>query len=74
MDYKLKNWLTVGGGAKYNHQTIFNDNLIGFSLKTKVKVPKFGDVEVYYDKGFIPGIDRNLVSNKIGRVTYFKTF
>lgn len=74
VDYKLSNWLTIGGGLKYNHQTTFTNNLIGYSIKTKIKVPQFGDVEVYYDKGFIPGVDRNLVSNNIGRVTYFKTF
>lgn len=74
IDYKLGSWLTIGGGLKYNHQTAFNEDLIGYTLKTKIKVPQFGDVELFYDKGYIPGANRNLVNNEIGRIIYLKTF
>ncbi len=74
MDYKICTWLTVGGGIKLNHQTVFDNNLAGYSVRTQLKINHIGGVELYYDKGFIPGPARNLVSNEIGRVAYYKTF
>jgi len=74
LDYKLFKWLTVGGGVKLNHQTLFDNTVTGYSLKTRINIKGFGNVELYYDKGYIPGPKKNLVSNEVGRVLYFKTF
>lgn len=73
-DCKIKNWLIIGGGLKFNHQTVFENNLPGFSIRSKVKIPLFGTIEIDYDKDFIPGANRSLVPNTTSRVSYLKTF
>jgi hypothetical protein len=72
--YNLNKYVMVGAGVKYNHQTVFNIEQLGYSAETTVQIPKFGQVQFSAEKGFIPGMNKQLVSNNTGRVTYFKTF
>ena len=74
LQYKLKNWLTVGGGLKYNRQTVFNKEQLGFNANTIFKLRKLGELQFIWDRGFIPGTDKQLVENNIGRFTYYRTF
>jgi hypothetical protein len=37
-------------------------------------VPKLGEIQATMDQGFIPGLNKQLVETKYGRVTYYKTF
>jgi hypothetical protein len=71
---KLKDWLQVGGGVKYNNQTIVNDEQWGYDLNATIKISKLGTFQFFAEKGFIPGINNQLVENKVGRFTYIKTF
>ena len=73
-DYKINNWLSLGAGIKYNRQTVYNVTQWGYSGSAGIKIPKLGDVKLTADKGFIPGNNRQLVPNNVGRLTYFKTF
>ena len=72
--YKINNWLALGGGLKYNRQTVYNIVQWGYSANATVKVPKLGEFQLMGDKGFIPGSNKQLVENRIGRLTYLKVF
>jgi hypothetical protein len=72
--YNLNKYLMVGAGIKYNHQTAFNIDLFGYSAEATLQIPKFGQVQLSADKGFMPGMNKQLVPNNTGRATYFKTF
>lgn len=71
---KVSNQLRLGGGLKYNHQTILANDLLGWSVNMQLKMKKLGNIDLYFDKGFIPGLNKTLVSNEIGRVTYSRIF
>jgi hypothetical protein len=71
---RINHWLSAGAGIKYNRQTSFNILQWGYSGNLQLKIPYLGDVQFMIDKGFIPGPDKRLVENKMGRLTYFKTF
>ena len=68
-----KQW-RIGGGLKYNHQTVFNEDLLGWTAETQFMFKKAGGIGFYYDRGFIPGISKNLLHNDVGRITYSKIF
>lgn len=73
-DYKISKWLSLGAGIKYNRQTVYNVTQWGYSGSAGIKIPKLGELKLTADKGFIPGNNRQLVPNNVGRLTYFKTF
>ncbi len=72
--YTLNNWLALGGSLKYNKQTVYNILQWGYSANATIKVPKLGEFQLMGDKGFIPGNNKQLVENRIGRLTYLKVF
>ncbi|KAA2243193.1 hypothetical protein F0L74_11805 [Chitinophaga agrisoli] len=74
VQYKINNWLEIGGGAKYNRQTQFNIEQLGYSGNTRVNIPRLGEVSLMADKGFVPGAAKQLVPNNTGRLTYTKIF
>jgi hypothetical protein len=73
-DYKISGWLSLGAGVKYNKQTVYNIDQWGYSGTATVRVPLIGEFRLMADKGFIPGNNRQLVVNKLGRLTYLKVF
>ena len=73
-DYRLTRWLSLGAGLKYNIQTVYNIRQWGYSGTATARVPKVGDFRLSVDKGFIPGNDKQLVPNTLGRLTYIKVF
>jgi hypothetical protein len=73
-DYRLLSWLSVGAGIKYNMQTVYDIRQWGYSANAAVGVPKLGDFRLMGDKGFIPGNNKRLVQNNLGRLTYTKVF
>jgi hypothetical protein len=72
--YKINNWLDAGGGLKYSQQTVYNIQQLGYTGNVRINIPRLGQIELMADKGFIPGVDKRLVSNNTGRVTYTKIF
>jgi hypothetical protein len=74
VQYKVKKWLEVGGGAKYNYQTVYNIRQIGYSGNTRVIIPRLGEIYLMWEKAFIPSMEKKLVSSGNGRLTYTKTF
>ncbi|NIG52799.1 hypothetical protein [Chitinophaga sp. Cy-1792] len=72
--WKLKSWLEVGGGLKYNYQTMYDITQLGYNGNLRIAVPKVGEFSFMGDQGYIPGAQRKLVSNKTGRIVYTKIF
>jgi hypothetical protein len=70
----VTNWLEIGGGVKYNYQTVYQLKQTGYSANTRINIPKVGEIALMADKGFVPGVNRQLVSNETGRLTYTKVF
>lgn len=73
-DYRLFKWLSIGGGLKYNDQTVYNIRQWGYSATSGITVRQLGEVRLIWDKGFIPGSNKELVPYNLGRITYIKTF
>lgn len=73
-DYRFTSWLSLGAGLKYNIQTVYNIKQWGYSGSASIRVPKVGEFRMMEDKGFIPGNNKQLVVNKLGRLTYIKVF
>lgn len=74
MQFKWNDWLSIGSGIKYNVQTVYNIKQIGYSANATLKIPVLGEFMFMIEKGFIPGANRRLVTNNVGRFTYFKSF
>jgi hypothetical protein len=72
--YNINKYISIGGGVKYNYQTEFNIEQLGYSAETSIQIPKVGQIQFSAEKGFIPGMNKQLVPNNTGRATYFKTF
>lgn len=70
----ISSLLSVGGGLKMINQTLLNDLVWGYSGNIRLNIKKLGEIQFMLDKGFIPGVDRKLATNSMGRVTYFKIF
>lgn len=73
MNYTLNKWLRAGGGLKWNRLNKIS-NAIGYYVNAQVKMKKLGEVHLTYDRGFLPGINRTLLPNDMGRAIYIKTF
>lgn len=64
----------IGAGIKMIKQTLLDRLEWGYSGNLSLRIPKLGDIQFMMDKGYIPGMNRQLVDNKMGRLTYLKTF
>jgi len=74
LQLQANKWLSMGGGVKYSNQTSINQQQLGYHLNTTVKMGELGTLGLRVEKSFIPGIDRQLRENKIGRLTFTKVF
>lgn len=74
VQYRLNQWLSLGGGMKYNRQTQFNSVHWGWMGNAMLKLKGIGDFQLMMDDGFIPGANKTLTENKVGRLTYFRIF
>jgi hypothetical protein len=74
VQYKMLTWLEVGGGLKYNYQTVYRLQQTGYTANARINIPKIGEVALMADQGFVPGVNKQLVPNKTGRLTYTKIF
>jgi hypothetical protein len=66
--------ISVGAGIKMVRQTLLYHLQWGYSGNLSLRIPKFGDIQLTMDKGYMPGLNRQLVDSKFGRLTYYKTF
>ena len=73
MQHTVSKVLSVGAGIKYNKQTVYNISQWGYSAEATLRT-RLGQVQFSADRGFIPGMNKRLVPDNTGRLTYFKTF
>jgi hypothetical protein len=74
VQYNLGKNFLIGVGVKYNDQTIYDIQQWGYSAELTWKMGILGQIRFSADKGFIPGMNNQLIPNNMGRLTYFKTF
>ena len=74
MQVKCNDWLSLGGGLKYNRETKIENIQLGYNLNSTIKIKKLGDFMLMGEKGFLPGPDKELVPNNIGRFTFLRNF
>jgi hypothetical protein len=74
VQHTLNKFLTVGAGIKYNKQTVYDIEQLGYSAEATLRINRLGQIQFSADKGFIPGMNKELVPDNTGRLTYFKTF
>ncbi len=74
VQHTVSKWLTVGAGIKYNRQTVYDIDQLGYSAEATLRLNHLGQIQFSADKGFIPGMNKVLVPDNTGRLTYFKTF
>lgn len=74
LQFQANKWFSMGGGVKYSNQTSINQQQLGYHLNTTIKIGLLGTVGFRAEKSFIPGINRQLKENKIGRLTFTKVF
>ena len=66
--------LTLGAGIKYNVQTVYNIDEFGYSAQAGLRLNKLGQIQFSAEKGFLPGLNKALVPDNTGRLTYIKSF
>jgi hypothetical protein len=71
---KMQKWLTVGGGLKYISQTVTENKQVGYSANATIHLSRLGEIQFMLQKAYIPGANKQLVENDIGRLMYTKTF
>lgn len=74
VQHTLGKALTLGAGVKYNKQTTYNIEQLGYSAEAILRINRLGQLQLSADKGFVPGMNKQLVPDNTGRLTYFKTF
>lgn len=66
--------LTIGAGVKYNKQTVYDIDQLGYSAEMGLRLNHLGQIQLTAEKGFLPGMNKALVPDNTGRLTYLKTF
>lgn len=72
--FNINKIISVGGGVKMIKYSLLSAMQFGYNTDLTLKIPKLGDIQFIMDKGFIPGINRQLMENNMGRLIYYKTF
>ncbi|KYP14055.1 hypothetical protein [Flavihumibacter sp. CACIAM 22H1] len=65
---------SIGAGIKAIKQVGVSSLFIGYSGNMGFRINKIGELQLSFDKGYLPGMARDLVKNNIGRITYYKQF
>jgi hypothetical protein len=74
VQHSINKNLSLGAGIKYNKQTVYEINQLGYSAEATIRLNRLGQIQFSADKGFVPGMNNKLVSDNTGRLTYLKTF
>ena len=74
VQHAINKSLSLGAGIKYNKQTVYAIDQLGYSAEATIRLNHLGQIQFSADKGFVPGMSKKLVSDNTGRLTYLKTF
>lgn len=72
--WRMLDWFEIGGALKYNHQSQTNNIQWGYGANARINIKRIGEIALRADKSYLPGVNKQLVSNKTGRLTYTKIF
>jgi len=72
--FTISKIISAGAGIKLIKYSLLPVLQWGYNANLTLKIPRVGDIQLMMDKGFIPGFNRQLAENRIGRLTYYKTF
>lgn len=70
----VSSMLSVSAGAKMIQYSLLPQKQWGYNAGLTLRIPRLGDIQLMTDKGFLPGVNRQLAENRVGRLTYYKTF
>ncbi|MCC6290074.1 MAG: hypothetical protein IT249_19520 [Chitinophagaceae bacterium] len=70
----INKMISVGAGLKMIDYSLLTNMQWGYSGNISLSIPKVGDIQFMADKGFIPGVNKQLADNKTGRLIFYKTF
>lgn len=84
LTYQLRQWLSVGGGLKYNrllpvdahvpvHPNQERTQWGGMGIIT-IDIRKTGTIQLQYDRSFLPGMQRNLLPVDMGKLSFYRSF
>lgn len=73
-EFRFSTVVAAGAGVKMIKHDLLSAMQWGYSGSLSLNIPKLGEIQLMMDKGFIPGMNRQLVENRMGRLTYYKTF
>jgi hypothetical protein len=66
--------ISVGAGGKMIQYSLIPQKQWGYNGNLTLKIPKLGDIQLMADEGYLPGVNKQLVKNRMGRLTYYKNF
>lgn len=71
---EINRMISVGAGVKLIRQSLVSQAQWGYSGHLSFRIPRLGDIQLMMDKGYMPGLNRQLVDSQLGRLTYYKIF
>ncbi len=72
-DYSIATILRLGAGVKYN-KIIAGNTYWGGSAQLMLDIKKMGNLQLQYEKSFLPTIQQTLFPVEVGRLTWTKIF
>ncbi|MBO9204214.1 hypothetical protein J7I42_28260 [Niastella sp. MAH-29] len=66
--------VSVGGGGKMIQYSLNPQTQWGYNANLTLKIPRLGDIQLMTDEGYLPAVNKQLVKNRTGRLTYYKIF
>jgi hypothetical protein len=66
--------VSAGAGGKMIQYSLIPQTQWGYNASLTLKIPKLGDIQLMADEGYLPGVNKQLIKYRMGRLTYFKNF
>ena len=73
MTWQIRQWLSITAGLKYN-KVNHEKTQWGSVAAMKLALGRFGNIQMGYDRSYLPGTTRNLVPVDMGRLSYYRSF
>ncbi len=73
ISYQFNNKLTISGSIRHNRLNQ-EETLIGGSGAVNVYIPKIGNIQLNYDKTYLPAYNRTLRPVDMGKISFYRTF
>lgn len=71
---ELSHLLSISGGAKLHWGTWNGGVRMGYNAGMQWRLGRLGEIQLQAEKGFLPGLNRTLMDNNMGRLIYTQNF